>query len=108
MSDGSSGQLPLRQAVAARTRGSLLSGPAQLAAAVMEHGMQRIGPAHTPALAPGSFLNLMPSLPCPHPPCHPCSYQDEKPFVSAKKVLGDLGAPYSDSVELASFHTGEG
>ncbi|KAI7845708.1 hypothetical protein COHA_000822 [Chlorella ohadii] len=35
----------------------------------------------------------------------PNVYQDEKPFVSAKKVLGDLGAPYSDSVELASFHT---
>ena len=34
-------------------------------------------------------------------------YQDEKPFVSAKKVLGDLGKPYADSVELASFHTGE-
>jgi glutamate--glyoxylate aminotransferase len=31
--------------------------------------------------------------------------QDEKPFVSAKKVMGDLGAPYSDEVELASFHT---
>lgn len=32
-------------------------------------------------------------------------YQDEKPFVSAKKVLGDLGEPYASSVELASFHT---
>lgn len=31
--------------------------------------------------------------------------QDDKPFVSAKKVLGDLGGPYADSVELASFHT---
>lgn len=35
----------------------------------------------------------------------PNVYQDEKPFVSAKKVLGDLGAPYTDKVELASFHT---
>jgi glutamate--glyoxylate aminotransferase len=32
-------------------------------------------------------------------------YQDEKPFVSAKKILGDLGEPYASSVELASFHT---
>lgn len=32
-------------------------------------------------------------------------YQDEKPFVSAKKVLRDLGEPYASSVELASFHT---
>jgi len=35
----------------------------------------------------------------------PNIYQDEKPFVSAKKVLGDLGKPYTDKVELASFHT---
>ena len=27
------------------------------------------------------------------------------PFVSAKKVLRELGEPYSDSVELCSFHT---
>lgn len=45
--------------------------------------------------------------PAPSLPWAPRSYQDEKPFVSAKKVLGDLGAPYSNSVELASFHTGE-
>lgn len=35
----------------------------------------------------------------------PNVYQDEKPFVSAKKILNDLGEPYSSSVELASFHT---
>lgn len=35
----------------------------------------------------------------------PNIYQDEKPFVSAKKVLMDMGAPYSTGVELASFHT---
>lgn len=35
----------------------------------------------------------------------PNIYQDEKPFVSAKKVMGDLGAPFSSEVELASFHT---
>lgn len=32
-------------------------------------------------------------------------YQDERPFVSTKKVLMDLGSPYSNSVELCSFHT---
>ena len=35
----------------------------------------------------------------------PNIYTEEKPFVSAKKVLGELGAPYSSAVELASFHT---
>ena len=35
----------------------------------------------------------------------PNIYTDEKPFVSAKKVLGELGEPYASSVELASFHT---
>ena len=32
-------------------------------------------------------------------------YQDEKPFVSAKKALCDLGDPYKSNVELVSFHT---
>lgn len=32
-------------------------------------------------------------------------YQDEKPFVSSKKALYDLGDPYKSSVELVSFHT---
>ncbi len=32
-------------------------------------------------------------------------YQDERPFVSAKKVLAGMGAPYSDGVELLSFHS---
>lgn len=32
-------------------------------------------------------------------------YQDERPFVSAKKVMNDMGAPYNTGVELASFHT---
>ncbi|KAH7428822.1 hypothetical protein KP509_09G019400 [Ceratopteris richardii] len=32
-------------------------------------------------------------------------YQDERPFLSAKKVLMDLGLPYSKEVELVSFHT---
>ncbi|KAH7298615.1 hypothetical protein KP509_25G051100 [Ceratopteris richardii] len=32
-------------------------------------------------------------------------YQDERPFISAKKVLMDMGPPYSNNVELASFHT---
>ena len=35
----------------------------------------------------------------------PNVYQTEKPFVSAKKILGDLGEPYTSTVELASFHT---
>lgn len=55
-----------------------------------------------PLLKPSPHSSTSPSL------CPACSYQDEKPFVSAKKVLGDLGAPFSNSVELASFHTGEG
>ncbi|KAI5079766.1 hypothetical protein GOP47_0005245 [Adiantum capillus-veneris] len=32
-------------------------------------------------------------------------YQDERPFVSAKKVMMDMGPPYSREVELVSFHT---
>ena len=35
----------------------------------------------------------------------PNVYQTEKPFISAKKILSELGGPYSDNVELASFHT---
>jgi glutamate--glyoxylate aminotransferase len=35
----------------------------------------------------------------------PNVYQDEKPFVSARKVMAELGAPYNTEVELASFHT---
>ncbi|KAL4538658.1 hypothetical protein Ndes2526B_g03050 [Nannochloris sp. 'desiccata'] len=35
----------------------------------------------------------------------PNIYTDEKPFMSAKKVLGDMQEPYASSVELASFHT---
>ncbi|CAL0311879.1 unnamed protein product [Lupinus luteus] len=32
-------------------------------------------------------------------------YQDERPFISAKKVLMDLGQPLSKEVQLISFHT---
>lgn len=32
-------------------------------------------------------------------------YQDERPFVSCKKVLYDMGEPYWSKVELLSFHT---
>eukprot|EP00798_Chlamydomonas_sp_ICE-L_P015020 gene15020-21092_t len=32
-------------------------------------------------------------------------YQDERPFVSAKKVMAEMGEPYVSSVELLSFHT---
>lgn len=32
-------------------------------------------------------------------------YQDERPFISAKKVMMDMGYPYSKEVELISFHT---
>ncbi|XP_057855026.2 glutamate--glyoxylate aminotransferase 2 [Cryptomeria japonica] len=32
-------------------------------------------------------------------------YQDERPFISAKKVLMDMGLPYSKDVQLFSFHT---
>eukprot|EP00890_Picochlorum_soloecismus_P003603 jgi/Picsp_1/4243/NSC_01752-R1_alanine aminotransferase len=35
----------------------------------------------------------------------PNVYQNEKPFVSAKKIVTELGEPYSKGVELASFHT---
>ena len=31
--------------------------------------------------------------------------QDKLPFVSCKKVLRELGEPYSSNVELCSFHT---
>ncbi|KAF7829322.1 glutamate--glyoxylate aminotransferase 2 [Senna tora] len=32
-------------------------------------------------------------------------YQDERPFVSSKKVLMDMGPPISKEVQLVSFHT---
>ena len=32
-------------------------------------------------------------------------YQDERPFVSAKKVMSMMGEPYASGVELLSFHT---
>lgn len=32
-------------------------------------------------------------------------YQDERPFVSAKKVMWEMGEPYRSHVELLSFHT---
>ena len=32
-------------------------------------------------------------------------YQDVTPFVSARKVMKDLGEPYASGVELISFHT---
>lgn len=32
-------------------------------------------------------------------------YQDERPFVSAKKVLMDMGLPFSKEVQLVSYHT---
>jgi len=32
-------------------------------------------------------------------------YQDERPFVSAKKVMSQMGEPYKSGVELLSFHT---
>ncbi|XP_039130555.1 glutamate--glyoxylate aminotransferase 2-like isoform X1 [Dioscorea cayenensis subsp. rotundata] len=32
-------------------------------------------------------------------------YQDERPFISAKKVLFDMGPPISKELQLISFHT---
>ncbi|CAE5958343.1 unnamed protein product [Arabidopsis arenosa] len=32
-------------------------------------------------------------------------YQDERPFISSKKVLMDMGSPFSNGVQLVSFHT---
>ncbi|GER37030.1 alanine aminotransferase 2 [Striga asiatica] len=32
-------------------------------------------------------------------------YQDERPFVSSRKVLMDMGPPMSNELELVSFHT---
>jgi hypothetical protein len=32
-------------------------------------------------------------------------YQDERPFVSARKVMHEMGEPYKSGVELLSFHT---
>ena len=31
--------------------------------------------------------------------------QDERPFVSAKKVMMDMGEPYASTLELVCFHT---
>jgi glutamate--glyoxylate aminotransferase len=32
-------------------------------------------------------------------------YQDSRPFISAKKVMSEMGEPYSSKLELLSFHT---
>jgi glutamate--glyoxylate aminotransferase len=32
-------------------------------------------------------------------------YQDERPFVAARKVMKEMGEPYASGVELLSFHT---
>lgn len=32
-------------------------------------------------------------------------YQDERPFISARKVMSLMGEPYASGVELVSFHT---
>ncbi|MCI31637.1 alanine-2-oxoglutarate aminotransferase 2, partial [Trifolium medium] len=32
-------------------------------------------------------------------------YQDERPFISSKKVLMDIGPPLSKEVQLVSFHS---
>lgn len=32
-------------------------------------------------------------------------YQDERPFVSMKKTINDMGEPYASGQELMSFHT---
>ncbi|AAF87015.1 putative transferase [Arabidopsis thaliana] len=32
-------------------------------------------------------------------------YQDERPFISSKKVLMEMGSPFSKEVQLVSFHT---
>ncbi|EYU28421.1 hypothetical protein ABFS82_12G120800 [Erythranthe guttata] len=32
-------------------------------------------------------------------------YQDERPFISARKVLMDMGAPINKELQLVSFHT---
>ena len=32
-------------------------------------------------------------------------YQDERPFVSARQVMYELGEPYASGTELLSFHT---
>jgi glutamate--glyoxylate aminotransferase len=31
--------------------------------------------------------------------------QDERPFVSAKKVMMEMGEPYASTLELVCFHT---
>ena len=35
----------------------------------------------------------------------PNIYQEEKPFISARKVAIEMGEPYSSALELISFHT---
>ncbi|XP_018450621.1 glutamate--glyoxylate aminotransferase 1 isoform X1 [Raphanus sativus] len=32
-------------------------------------------------------------------------YQDERPFISSKKVLMEMGSPFNKEVQLVSFHT---
>eukprot|EP01024_Parvocaulis_polyphysoides_P064103 TRINITY_DN7435_c0_g1_i2.p1 TRINITY_DN7435_c0_g1~~TRINITY_DN7435_c0_g1_i2.p1 ORF type:complete len:546 (-),score=69.98 TRINITY_DN7435_c0_g1_i2:270-1826(-) len=32
-------------------------------------------------------------------------YQDERPFIAARKVMYEMGAPYASGVEMLSFHT---
>lgn len=32
-------------------------------------------------------------------------YQDERPFLSARRVMYEMGEPYRSGVEIVSFHT---
>lgn len=34
-----------------------------------------------------------------------CVYGEKSEFISYKRALAEMGPPYSDTVELASFHT---
>ena len=46
-------------------------------------------------------LSLLPNL----KPRVATVLQDERPFVSAKKVMMDMGEPYASALELVCFHT---
>lgn len=59
--------------------------------------MYSITPTHARTTPPHARMYHAPT-PWNHP-------QDERPFVSARKVMYQMGEPYASSVELASFHT---
>ena len=71
------------------------------------------------SLCPAHCIVSVTDVPCrqrslsgrQHDPCGSCPSggirpaQDERPFVSARRVMNELGEPYASNLEMVCFHT---